>query len=61
MLYLDIYDCYPDPCQKYGTCVDGVNSYINYQQLKKYSHEQNNISYLLYVHCTIFRHQLLLS
>ena len=26
-LYLDINDCYPYPCQNYGTCVDGVNSY----------------------------------
>jgi len=26
-LYLDINDCYPDPCQYYGTCVDGVDSY----------------------------------
>jgi len=26
-LYLDINDCYLDPCQNGGTCVDGVDSY----------------------------------
>ena len=26
-IYLDINDCYPDPCQNGGTCVDGVDSY----------------------------------
>jgi len=24
---LDINDCYPSPCEKKGTCIDGVNSY----------------------------------
>ena len=26
-IYLDINDCYSDPCQNGGTCVDGVDSY----------------------------------
>jgi hypothetical protein len=26
-LYLDMNDCYPDPCQNVGTCVDGIDSY----------------------------------
>ena len=29
-LYLDSNDCYPDPCQNGGTCVDGVDSYTCY-------------------------------
>ena len=28
MLFTDIYDCEPNPCQNDATCFDGVNSYI---------------------------------
>ena len=29
-LYIDIDDCYPDPCQNGGTCVDDVDSHACY-------------------------------